>query len=261
MSFTAPKVVTKLIPKGRAYGRPGYALKGNWSITVHNTGNESPGADAETHNRYLQAGHAISWHATVDHDSVVINVPFAEQTWHAGTNAGNTTSESVEVCEYPQNDAGRALQARATENAAWWVAKRCREKGVAPSSSTVRTHKSWSGKNCPRDILPNWSGFMTRVKAHYDSMGGKPAAKPAAKPSKPAAKPSMPLLRNGSRGGAVKTLQTALNKAGAKPKLAVDGIFGEKTLSAVEAFQKRAKLAVDGEVGRKTWEAVTRPAR
>ena len=34
--------------------------------------------------------------------------------------------------------------------------------------------------------------------------------------------------------------------------LTVDGIFGDKTLTAVKAFQKKYKLVVDGIVGAKT---------
>lgn len=62
-----------------------------------------------------------------------------------------------------------------------------------------------------------------------------------------------PLVKYGSRGGNVKKLQQLLNQKGATPPLAVDGIFGPKTLAAVQKFQKAHKLAVDGVVGPKTW--------
>lgn len=52
---------------------------------------------------------------------------------------------------------------------------------------------------------------------------------------------------------AVEALQQKLNKAGAKPKLKVDGQFGKKTYEAVKAFQKATgSLKVDGVVGSKT---------
>ncbi|MFF3024605.1 peptidoglycan-binding protein [Gottfriedia sp. NPDC057948] len=35
--------------------------------------------------------------------------------------------------------------------------------------------------------------------------------------------------------------------------LAVDNIFGEKTLAAVKSFQEKEGLVVDGVVGEKTW--------
>lgn len=56
------------------------------------------------------------------------------------------------------------------------------------------------------------------------------------------------LLRNGSRGDAVKQLQANLNKLGFDCG-AVDGIFGPKTEAAVKAFQKANGLVVDGIVG------------
>lgn len=63
-----------------------------------------------------------------------------------------------------------------------------------------------------------------------------------------------PVLRLGDRGDAVVTLQRRLTVWGAK--LVVDGVFGDKTLTAVKAFQNARKLAVDGVVGPLTWAAL-----
>lgn len=60
-----------------------------------------------------------------------------------------------------------------------------------------------------------------------------------------------PTLRRGAKGENVKILQTILAKDGST--LAIDGIFGIGTLSAVKSFQKRHHLTVDGIVGPKTW--------
>jgi Putative peptidoglycan binding domain len=62
----------------------------------------------------------------------------------------------------------------------------------------------------------------------------------------------MAVLKEGSKGTDVKNIQTLLNKAGAKPKLKVDGIFGPLTDTAVRAFQKKCKLKPDGKIGKKT---------
>ncbi|SNY55233.1 peptidoglycan-binding domain-containing protein [Paractinoplanes atraurantiacus] len=59
-------------------------------------------------------------------------------------------------------------------------------------------------------------------------------------------------LRRGSRGSAVKTLQTRLNERGF-PRLGVDGEFGPATEDRVKAFQRFAKIAVDGIAGPVTW--------
>ena len=61
-----------------------------------------------------------------------------------------------------------------------------------------------------------------------------------------------PKLRKGSRGGAVKNLQSLLNKAGAN--ISEDGKFGRGTYNAVRNFQSAAGIGVDGVVGRRTWD-------
>jgi peptidoglycan hydrolase-like protein with peptidoglycan-binding domain len=58
------------------------------------------------------------------------------------------------------------------------------------------------------------------------------------------------VLRAGSRGAAVKTLQRALGG------LAVDGAFGARTTAAVKAFQKGHHLAQTGVVDSKVWHAL-----
>jgi len=60
------------------------------------------------------------------------------------------------------------------------------------------------------------------------------------------------MLRKGSRGNDVKTLQTLLNENGYS--LTVDGIFGSQTDSAVRDYQACKGLVVDGIVGPKTWD-------
>ncbi|MDN6328351.1 MAG: NlpC/P60 family protein, partial [Brachybacterium sp.] len=66
----------------------------------------------------------------------------------------------------------------------------------------------------------------------------------------PAVLDSSQKLRWGSRGGAVQDLQSALNDHGAS--LAVDGVFGPRTHSAVTSYQSSNGLLVDGVVGPQT---------
>jgi GH25 family lysozyme M1 (1,4-beta-N-acetylmuramidase) len=60
----------------------------------------------------------------------------------------------------------------------------------------------------------------------------------------------MTTVRYGSRGSAVKTVQTILGG------LTIDGIFGKKTRAAVKTYQTAQGLAADGIVGPLTWAAL-----
>ena len=63
------------------------------------------------------------------------------------------------------------------------------------------------------------------------------------------------VLRQGSRGNTVKTLQQKLKNWGYYNG-AVDGIYGAKTVAAVKYFQRKNKLTVDGIAGPKTLAAM-----
>ena len=63
----------------------------------------------------------------------------------------------------------------------------------------------------------------------------------------------MDLVKRGSRGSQVKTLQRLLN-AVMGANLAVDGDFGSATDAAVRAYQEHRGLQIDGQCGRLTWE-------
>ena len=67
-------------------------------------------------------------------------------------------------------------------------------------------------------------------------------------------------LQSGSSGQSVRQLQYMLNVVSqfvnSIPTVAVDGIFGGATQSAVRAFQRFAGLPVDGIVGPATWNAL-----
>ncbi|GAB3434284.1 hypothetical protein GCM10027517_02180 [Phycicoccus ginsengisoli] len=60
------------------------------------------------------------------------------------------------------------------------------------------------------------------------------------------------VLRSGSRGAAVKSLQRALGG------VAVDGAYGPRTVAAVQAFQRGQRLPVTGVTDAKVWRALER---
>lgn len=89
----------------------------------------------------------------------------------------------------------------------------------------------------PKSLTPTW--------VHFDARQGPPACAAG-----------YPMLREGSRGVYVATLQDALNTADITG-MAVDGVFGPLTRRGVEAFQRQQGLTPDGIVGCATWQALT----
>jgi peptidoglycan hydrolase-like protein with peptidoglycan-binding domain len=71
--------------------------------------------------------------------------------------------------------------------------------------------------------------------------------------------PEPPTLSEGSRGSVVDKLQTVLNEGrgsfapSSNPVLAVDGIFGPHTATAVKGAQQEGGIGADGIVGLQTW--------
>ncbi len=78
---------------------------------------------------------------------------------------------------------------------------------------------------------------------------------PTAAPVAPSTNSVPPVLRTGSRGSAVKTLQSLLNDSAAAG-LSVDGIFGQATDKAVRGWQGGAGLGVTGVMDEASWRAL-----
>jgi peptidoglycan hydrolase-like protein with peptidoglycan-binding domain len=107
-----------------------------------------------------------------------------------------------------------------------------------------------------------------RLYSVYRSIEAEAPSPPVTPPitPPPAGLPPYPgfLIRNGSTGEAVRTIQRALNIVAPKvpgiPQLAEDGVFGPITQQAVTAFQRQFELNPDGIVGPITWERLMREA-
>jgi len=87
--------------------------------------------------------------------------------------------------------------------------------------------------------------YLTPTWVHFD-----------ARLSPPACSAGFPLVRQGSKGVYVATLQDALETAGI-PAVGIDGIFGPNTRNATILFQRENGLAADGIVGCQTWTKLT----
>lgn len=174
-AFTELALVQDFIPV-RNSNRPGTKLTPRF-ITIHNTDNESPGANAAAHAKYQKGQEArnrqVSWHFTVDDRNVYQSLPTNEVGWHAGTAQGNASSIGIEICMHPEMDTARAYR-----RAALLVAVMARRLEI-PVPNGVVQHNRWSGKNCPR-VLRNepdrWTKFLQSAADLTNALQDVPTA-------------------------------------------------------------------------------------
>ncbi len=140
-------------------------------ITIHDTANPAPGANAEMHGRYMRSQAAIDrevmWHFTVDDREIRQHLPLNRNGWHAGDGwygNGNRQSIAIEICENADGD-----RAKAESNAAALVAHLIRtQPSLLPFPECVVQHNRWSGKDCPRVLRGRpggWEAFLSAVAA------------------------------------------------------------------------------------------------
>lgn len=136
--------------------------------------------------------------------------------------------------------------------ATWW----CQQTGVparlvtSPSDSGFGFHSqfaSWNrnGHDCPGDA---------RVHQLRHVIIPEVAHRLGTKPTPRLLRLADPMIH----GEDVAMLQRTLNLVQARPKIAVDSVFGAATKKAVQRFQSTHNLDADGIVGPLTWAALTR---
>lgn len=232
------EIIRKHVVKKTGYCRTGIKANHIESITVHNTGNASRGANADAHQRYLQnlensGGTYLGYHYVVDDTQVIECLPLDEVSYHCGVPKGNYSSISIEICE---NSDGNYEKAEA--NAIKLIRKLLIEYGPI----LITSHYNWSGKNCPHKILPRWNEFLLEIDKEIGEI------LPTVVETAPSG-----LIRYGNKNEKVRWLQNKLLQKGyGLPRYGVDGHFGSETLSAVKSFQRDNGLVVDGIVGDKT---------
>jgi N-acetylmuramoyl-L-alanine amidase len=131
--------------------RPGIkAIKD--TFTVHNTANTA--TDTQERNNLARPDNReeVGFNFVCDGDSVTEAIPDNEVTYHAGNAIGNRSSVSLEVAELPG----------AEQVAIEFIADYLKKRGWGVDR--LRPHKYWSGKNCPRIILPHWAEFVQAIK-------------------------------------------------------------------------------------------------
>lgn len=165
------------IPIGRK-NRPGFFMMPKY-LSIHDTANTNPGADAEAHASYLKgdvaANKPVSWHFTVDGGStskdgtvkppqIYQHLPLNETGWHAGdwNGEGNMSSIGIEICENMDGDRGKA-EDTAARLVAWLLQE------LELDINRVVQHYKWTGKDCPRVLRSRpggWGGFIEAVQKY-----------------------------------------------------------------------------------------------
>ena len=128
-------------------------------------------------------------------------------------------------------------------------------KRIFSSTTSPWTWRKYSGSN-PHSAHMHVS--VKATKSHYDDtrawdLPSNTTTQPAAPPETGSEDmPDLdspvlrPVLRKGSKGDHVKTVQRLL-------VLKIDGMYGGETMAAIKAFQRATGLAPDGVVGAETW--------
>ncbi|MGG1679368.1 N-acetylmuramoyl-L-alanine amidase [Neobacillus sp. NRS-1170] len=154
-------IIQRLIPASNTETRPGLKMDPKY-ITIHETDNTSTGSDAEAHARLQERGNTrtASWHLQVDDHEIIQSIPFDEVAWAAGDGRdgpGNRTSIHIEMCvnadgNYEQTVTNTVEVVKYLMNL------------FNISIDHVVPHKHWTGKNCPRNLLPRWDNFIKRCQ-------------------------------------------------------------------------------------------------
>lgn len=155
--------------------RSGQLLTNFSGVTIHETSNWSPNADARMHAQYLRGSGAnseVSWHYCVDNVSAYQSIPEYEKAWHAGDKAngkGNGSTIAIEICDNSNGDFDQAMA-----NAEWLAADILYRHGVYTVSGTLFQHHDFSSyaKNCPITIRDTgrWNEFTTKTQSFLDAM-------------------------------------------------------------------------------------------
>ena len=151
-------------------------------ITIHSTSNQSPTANAEAHCRLLhRAGLGIlSWHFTVDENSIYQTLPTDERGQHADYEGpGNQYSIGIEMCENEGNSRDKTLD-RTARLTAWLMKKHdIPISRVVPHQHWRRVRqdgKDFGHKNCPHFLMDNgepgrkWNAFLKQIQSYRNPL-------------------------------------------------------------------------------------------
>lgn len=125
-------------------------------IVVHNTGNAK--STARNERDWLtnkENKRQASYNYVIDGTDIIQCIPDDEVTWNAGDGHGdgNIKGLSIEICELYHDVA--------VSQASKFIAKKLLEYGL--NIASVKPHQYFSGKGCPRLILPMWNKLIDLI--------------------------------------------------------------------------------------------------
>lgn len=171
-SIAGVELVKMIARPKTGFAFPNRELSSLIGVTIHNTGNADPTADALAHARYVQTvenqghGYQSSYHFCVDDKRIVQILPTNKIAWHAGDGAngtGNSKTLAIEICENGDHK-------KAEENALILAgALMAYYKGIE-----IYKHQDWNGKYCPHLILERggWKRFREDAYKKRDELSG-----------------------------------------------------------------------------------------
>ena len=154
--------------------RPGKKLRAFRGVTIHDTANESPTADAVAHAKYLLSNPMMdkSWHYCVDENETTRSIPEDEVSWHASDGSegpGNNETISMETCVNAGSDYGITMKRAAALSADILF-----RHGFKSAEGAMFQHYDWAPdkKNCPRYIRDNglWDVFVDMVEQELQKL-------------------------------------------------------------------------------------------
>ena len=212
-------------------------------------------------NLFARASYQASSNYGIDKDGRVgLYVEEKNRSWCTSSSANDQRAVTIECASdtsspYRMNDAVYQtliklcvdICRRNGKKKLIWFGDKNKSLNYSPASDEmiITVHRWFANKSCPGDWLYSRLGDLAQKVTAELGDARAPAGTEV-------------MLVKGDRGGAVEEMQKMLIACGYScGGCGADGIFGNDTLKAVEAFQRAAGLSVDGIYGPKSKAALT----
>ena len=178
-------------------------------------------------------------------------LPWNMRGWHAGKGTKGSANDgyiSFEICEDTLTD--KNYFDKVYKEAVELTAMLCKKHSIKPEKPFVICHsegKTLGIAGNHKDVMhwfPSFNKSMDMFRADVAKEIDYVFV-------------DYPVVKKGSKGDTVKTLQIKLNEFGYR--LVVDGDFGVSTDTALKDFQKKNGLTEDGICNEYTWAALIKP--